>query len=108
MNGYDYILQWLKRSRLTIPLHNRKGLYWCGKDLSFPDHFIMEALEFAQSLDIWDGDLWGDYPLRYTCPVPCVNRPRQQTPRRSRIRLRSAPASRTPNTPTTSDLPDSR
>ncbi len=31
MNGYDYILQWLKRSRLTIPLHNRKGLYCAAK-----------------------------------------------------------------------------
>jgi hypothetical protein len=69
MNDNDQILDWLKESPLAIPLRSGKGFYVMrGKALLFPDHTTMEVLDFIQCLGIWDGDLWGDYRVKYTEP----------------------------------------
>lgn len=69
MNDYDDILEWLQASPLAIPLRSGKGFYVLrGKALMFPDHTTMEVLDFIQGLGIWDGDLWGDYRVKYTEP----------------------------------------
>ena len=69
MNDNDQILQWLKESPLAIPLRSGTGFYVMrGKALLFPDHTTMEVLDFIQGLGIWDGDLWGNYRVKYTEP----------------------------------------
>ena len=67
MNDHHDILEWLQASPLAIPLRSGNGFYVLrGKALMFPDHTTMEVLDFIQGLGIWDGDLWGDYRVRYT------------------------------------------
>jgi len=69
MNHHDDILQWLKQSPLAIPLRSGNGFYVIrGKTLLFPDNSTMEVLDFIHELGIWDGDLWGDYRVKYTEP----------------------------------------
>jgi hypothetical protein len=69
MNDHHDILEWLQASPLAIPLRSGKGFYVLrGKALRFPDYTTMEVLDFIQGLGIWDGDVWGDYRVKYTEP----------------------------------------
>lgn len=68
-HAHDNILQWLEQSPLVVPLRNSKGFYVLrGKVLMFPDHTTMEILDFIEGIGIWDGDVWGDYRVKYTEP----------------------------------------